>query len=201
MDGRDPSPLTGDAALVQSLNTAIERAGLSGRPIPVSTASGPVVTAATPQAIPTAQAPATPGVATSALPTTPTTGSTEITDNSFSTVAATETIETDRAKLQNLQQQRVELQAEPLPERGTSVNLAAFARSTSHKIGTKLYPRSSLRSRAAAQCQKYRNPDEAQRAFLTEGGPEKDPMRMDPDGDGFVCGWSPVPFRSLQLPG
>jgi hypothetical protein len=29
---------------------------------------------------------------------------------------------------------------------------------------------------------------------LARGGPDKDPRGLDPDGDGFACGWDPAPF-------
>ena len=45
-------------------------------------------------------------------------------------------------------------------------------------------------------CADYRTPDEAQRDFLTRGGPERDSRGLDPDGDGFACGWDPAPFRA-----
>lgn len=190
--------LSADAALVASLNSAIERAGLQEAPPVEASPTAPIGSLAT------LPAPAQPEQPTSTVPTLPaaTPGSTEITDNSFGTVSAQQTIETDRERLAAIAAQRVELEAEPLPDQTTRVNLAAFARETTHKIGDRVYQRSGLiRNRASAQCRKYRNPDEAQRAFLTQGGPVKDPMRMDPDGDGFVCGWSPMPFRALQLPG
>jgi hypothetical protein len=37
--------------------------------------------------------------------------------------------------------------------------------------------------------------DLAQEAFLSEGGPERDRLGVDPDGDGFACRWDPTPFR------
>jgi len=127
-------------------------------------------------------------------------GSGTISDNSFSTVVQQESIETDAAKLAALSQANVVLQAQPLPERETGANPAAFARSTTHNIGERLYKRSS-RSSASQRCRKYGNPDAAQRAFLDAGGPESDDLRLDPDGDGFVCGWSPIPFRNLRVGG
>ena len=194
--GNDPSPLTGDAALVDSLNAAIANAGRptvtpTATPAPAAPAPAPTATVA-----PSDSAPAAPAID---LPTE----SENISDNSFQRVVNQETIETDRQKLAELEKRRVELQAEPLPARAADVNLAAFARSTDHKIGDRIYRRSGTRSssRAASECRKYRNPDEAQRAFIASGGPENDPNRIDPDGDGFVCGWSPLPFRSLNLPG
>ena len=38
-------------------------------------------------------------------------------------------------------------------------------------------------------------PDQAQQDFLAKGGPERDRMGVDPDGDGFACAWDPRPFR------
>ena len=37
--------------------------------------------------------------------------------------------------------------------------------------------------------------DLAQKAFLSRGGPERDILLLDPDGDGFACKWDPRPFR------
>lgn len=185
VEGRDTSPLTGDEALVNSLNAAIAQAGSDAV---ATTEPTPELPAENVQNVPNVTLPG---------------ASEEISDNSFQRVVERESIETDRQKLQELSKQRVELEAEPLPARTADVNLAAFARATSHKIGDKVYRRSGIRSssRAASECRKYRNPDEAQRAFIAAGGPEIDAMRIDPDGDGFVCGWSPIPFRSLKLPG
>jgi hypothetical protein len=35
----------------------------------------------------------------------------------------------------------------------------------------------------------------AQIAFLERGGPKRDTLGLDPDGDGFACYWDPAPFR------
>ena len=178
----------GDAALVASLEAAIETAGNDQRAI----AQNPPPNAV----IGTAQ------TAPAATPQQPVAiqGSGQITDNSFSTVVQQQTIETDAARLAALSQSNVVLEATPLPERNDGVNPAAFARSTTHNIGERLYKRAS-RSSASQRCRKYGNPDAAQRAFLAAGGPESDELRLDPDGDGFVCGWSPIPFRNLRVGG
>ena len=124
-----------------------------------------------------------------------------ISDNSFQSVTARETIESDAERLARLQQGTVVLEAEPLPET-SGPNLAAFARSTTHRVGQRIYRRSGGRDgNAARTCRRYGNPDEAQRAFLSQGGPEKDKLGIDPDGDGFVCGWTPDPFRALRVGG
>ena len=178
---------SGDAALVASLEAAIETAGNDQR------AQGQVIT--------TVQSPTTTqGTAITPVQPVGIQGSGVITDNSFSTVVQNETIETDAAKLAALSQSNVVLEAKPLPLRTDGVNPAAFARSTTHNIGERLFKRSS-RSSASQRCRKYGNPDAAQRAFLAAGGPESDDLRLDPDGDGFVCGWSPIPFRNLKVGG
>ena len=129
-------------------------------------------------------------------------GDGSISDNSFSTVTARESIESDAARLARLQQGTVVLEAEPVPERADGVNLAAFARGTTHRVGQRIYRRNGGRSGSAARtCRRYGNPDEAQRDFLAKGGPERDTMGIDPDGDGFVCGWTPDVLRSLRVGG
>ena len=40
-------------------------------------------------------------------------------------------------------------------------------------------------------CAAWPSPEAAQRAFLAQGGPQRDPLGLDPDGDGRVCGWTP----------
>ncbi|SFC47996.1 hypothetical protein [Tropicimonas isoalkanivorans] len=90
------------------------------------------------------------------------------------------------------------LQAQPVPNRPSSTgpDIVAFALQTSNAVGQQVYSR-SMPSQAKAQrnCANYPSPDLAQRAFLSGGGPQRDRYGIDPDGDGFVCGWSPEPFR------
>ena len=198
-------PRSGDEDLVVTLEAAIENAGRraeEGVIVPVAPGPGP----ATPVRID----PATIEVA-EANPLDETLGAPVviagtdgdgISDNSFETVTERESIESDAARLAAQAQANIVLEAEPLPAVTTSANLVAFARSTQHRIGERVYQRGGLRTSASAArtCRQYGNPDEAQRAFLARGGPEADPMRLDPDGDGFVCGWSPDPFRALAVP-
>ena len=33
---------------------------------------------------------------------------------------------------------------------------------------------------------------------LERGGPQRDRLGVDPDGDGFACSWNPTPFRAVQ---
>ena len=212
---RQPLQVGTDAALVASLEAAIDSAG-SQEPVeppqsapqtvdaaePGAQVEPPVQVAAAPQ-IPATQPPIAvrEGQVTDEGGATSAAADPTISDNSFNSVTQRETIESDAERLEALSQERIVLEAEPLPSPTSQANLAAFARETQHRIGQRVYPRGSSRSTSAAArtCRTYGNSDEAQRAFLAAGGPQKDPMKLDPDGDGFVCGWSPEPFRSLRL--
>ncbi len=84
---------------------------------------------------------------------------------------------------------------EPLVKSSTS----RYALETQHKIGSAVYdrPRAFVSSKesVASRCKAYGDAIAAQQAFLDKGGPDVDPLRLDPDGDGFVCGWNPEPYR------
>jgi hypothetical protein len=88
--------------------------------------------------------------------------------------------------------------APPLPE-GMSVlgaNVVAFALSTDHAVGERVYPRFPLRlGRPEVRCSDFRTTDLAQDWFLTNGGPDRDRAGLDPDGDGFACNWTPDRYR------
>jgi len=192
----DANAVTADERLVASLETAIETAGQP------DVATGATMPSIIPDQ-PPAQTIAQTQVAATQQPSVepvPLAGSNQISDNSFSSVTARETIESDAERLARLSASTEVLEAEPLPQQD-GPNLAAFARSTTHRLGQRVYNRTGSRSSSAAArtCRKYGNPDAAQRAFLSQGGPQKDPQNIDPDGDGFVCGWSPDPFRSLRV--
>lgn len=189
-----------DERLITSLSAAIENAGEAGQEIDLGNNSveiaSPLDSTGT---VSNEQALAQTANNAAVLPAQ---NSDTISDNSFSSVTASRDISTDRQRTQALAGQTVVLEAAPLPQTDNSVNLAAFARSTAHKIGQRVYSRSDRSSSAAKrQCRKYPNPDAAQRAFLAAGGPKTDTLKIDPDGDGFVCGWSPVPYRNLRVGG
>ena len=120
-------------------------------------------------------------------------------ENDFSAVAARETIESDAARIAQNRAQYQVVQPGALPQRSgeTGPNIVDYALATKHAPGTQLHKRSSLRAnRAAAACVKYGSSDQAQEAFLAKGGPDRDRLGLDPDGDGFACGWDPRPFRT-----
>jgi hypothetical protein len=83
---------------------------------------------------------------------------------------------------------------------GSQTNIVEYALSTSNPPGTKLYSRSILNSaaRTARNCAKFTWPDEAQIAFLSNGGPQRDRQGLDPDGDGYACSWDPAPLRQPE---
>ena len=132
-----------------------------------------------------------------------TTNNPEISDeHSFSAVSSRESIESDAERLARQREAFEVIQPEALPERPGSgaPNIVAFALSTTHRVGQQIYRRSGNVSDTTFKraCAKYGSPDQAQEAFLADGGPERDRRNLDPDGDGFACFWDPTPFRSAR---
>ncbi|MBL4916113.1 hypothetical protein [Szabonella alba] len=127
-------------------------------------------------------------------------GSARISDEqNFDAVAARETIESDAERLARQRAQYQVIAPTALPERTNSgrPNIVQFALSTRHNPGTQVYNRSSLFQRnSQTACARFASPDLAQEEFLSQGGPERDRLGVDPDGDGFACGWDPRPFRN-----
>lgn len=74
--------------------------------------------------------------------------------------------------------------------------VAAFAIRTTHQPGQRQWRRNPLRADGQNLCSQFPTRDQAQDRFLSEGGPERDPNGMDPDGDGFVCGFDPSDLRA-----
>lgn len=81
----------------------------------------------------------------------------------------------------------------------SGVNIAAYARQTTHAVGERQHRRPVIKSRfSATECRKFSSSDNAQRNFMANGGPVEDPLNLDPDGDGFACAWTPDRYRLLQ---
>lgn len=74
--------------------------------------------------------------------------------------------------------------------------VAAFAIRTTHQPGERQWRRNPLRADGQSICTQFPTRDQAQDRFLADGGPERDPNGMDPDGDGFVCGFDPAALRA-----
>lgn len=90
------------------------------------------------------------------------------------------------------------VQSGPYP--GSTPVLVRYAHAEQQAPGTATYRRASGSVDAAARaCRSYASAEAAQTAFLAAGGPVIDPRGLDPDGDGFVCGWDPRPYRQSQL--
>ena len=120
-------------------------------------------------------------------------------EQDFSAVSTRETIESDAARLAQLRAQRQEVTPTALPDRpaDTGPNIVQYALGAPNRKGQEWYSRImiGLPGRFERNCAGFNSPDAAQREFLARGGPDKDPLGIDPDGDGFACGWDPEPFR------
>ncbi|MBB97118.1 MAG: hypothetical protein CML68_21285 [Rhodobacteraceae bacterium] len=136
---------------------------------------------------------------TNAAPETYT--STGISDeNDFQAVASRESIASDAQRLAQQRSQFEVITPTAVPGRpggSSDPNIVQYALSTNHARGTRMYTRSgiNLASRAQRNCAKYSSADLAQTDFLARGGPDRDRLSLDPDGDGYACGWDPAPFR------
>jgi hypothetical protein len=90
------------------------------------------------------------------------------------------------------------VQPTAVPDRPDDVlNIFAYALRTTHSVGETRYRRSRFtRQDHVRNCMQFASADLAQEEFLRQGGPERDPLNLDPNGDGFACRWSPEPFRA-----
>ncbi|MEP1768686.1 MAG: hypothetical protein ABJJ53_18865 [Sulfitobacter sp.] len=122
-------------------------------------------------------------------------------ENSFDAVSGQRSIESDAARIAANRAQYTVIQPQALPERTeTGPNIVAFALASTHPVGTQVYKRSKFNAanRFKRSCGNYRHMDQAQSDFLLAGGPQKDRKGMDPDGDGYACGWDPSVYRNTS---
>ncbi len=83
------------------------------------------------------------------------------------------------------------------PYPGSTPVLVRYAHQEQHAPGSNVYKRTGGSVLDAGRtCSGYASSEIAQRAFIAAGGPILDPKGVDPDGDGFVCGWDPRPVRN-----
>lgn len=125
--------------------------------------------------------------------------STDLSDEqSFDAVSDRETIESDAERRAAQAAARLQVEPTALPDRpaNTGPNIVQFALNSPNVKGQEWYSRSLLSGdgRFRRNCAEYATADDAQRDFLARGGPERDRRGIDPDGDGFACGWDPAPF-------
>lgn len=123
-------------------------------------------------------------------------------EQSFAAVSARETIESDAERLARNRAQYQVVQPEAVPQRTGSEgpNVVQYALATTNQKGQPVYRRGGLfkERRFQQACARYASADLAQQAFLAAGGPDRDKLGVDPDGDGFACGWDPAPFRAAR---
>lgn len=130
----------------------------------------------------------------------PTTDNPDLSDEQdFSAVSSRQSIQSDaqRREAQSAQYQVIAPKALPSRPRGGVQTPIEFAVATSHPIGAKVYSRSPFTSTSkfAKACAKYTSGEAAQDAFLKAGGPKRDKLGVDPDGDGYACRWDPTVYR------
>ncbi|MFT7594254.1 MAG: hypothetical protein ACI8R4_001573 [Paracoccaceae bacterium] len=121
-------------------------------------------------------------------------------ENNFSAVSSRHTIASDAERLAQNRAQFQVIAPTALPKRtaaGSQPNIVNYALQTNNPRGTKIYTRSGFNrdAKAARNCATFASADQAQTAFLSQGGPQKDRKGLDPDGDGYACTWDPAPFR------
>ncbi len=126
-------------------------------------------------------------------------------EQNFEAVSARESIQSDAERIAANREAYVVIQPTSLPTRpdGGGPNIVAYALATNHPVGVQLYPRTGLNAenRFLRACGSYASSDLAQEDFLARGGPERDRLGVDPDGDGYACYWDPTPFRAARIGG
>ncbi len=117
----------------------------------------------------------------------------------FGAVTEKVSIEQDKALLQAQRKEFKVIAPTKLPKRVKTISVVQYALSTTNPLGVKKYSRfNPLGAQLAKRnCARYDESDQAQLAFLRAGGPRRDPLNLDPDGDGFACSWSPDTYRKL----
>lgn len=120
-------------------------------------------------------------------------------ENDFGAVSSRQTIESDADRIaQNRSQyQVIEPSAVPVRQGDAGPNVVSYALSTNNPLGNRIYSRTgiNLRAKSARNCAGYRSPDLAQQAFLEAGGPKRDRLSLDADGDGYACDWDPIVYQ------
>jgi hypothetical protein len=145
--------------------------------------------------------PQQPVVTAQAAPRVPATSNEAISDEQdFNAVAARQSIESDaqRRARQSAQYQVVQPTAVPRRPAGSTPTPIQFALEVSHPVGQKVYNRSPFGAgKQAENCAQFVSDELAQDAFLKAGGPRRDRLKLDFDGDGYACHWDPTKYRQL----
>ncbi|MGB3554334.1 MAG: hypothetical protein WBA25_06820 [Jannaschia sp.] len=122
-------------------------------------------------------------------------------EQDFDAVSAQRGIEDDAERLRVARQQYRLIQPTELQRPADEgPNVIAYALERARPLGASgSFNRNPLASdrRSQSRCTGYRSVDVAQEAFLEAGGPDRDRLNLDPDGDGNACAWDPAAFTRL----
>jgi len=119
-------------------------------------------------------------------------------EQDFASVVQRESIESDSQRIKENEENLLIYDPIDHPDKAGQSDVVSFALNTKHTPGTVLFRRNTLffsRDQYLERCDAYIDSEAAQQAFLDAGGPEKDDLKLDPDGDGFACSWNPVKYR------
>lgn len=186
------------------IERAQREAALRGEPVGASGATTPVLPPAA--GVSTSELAAaginTGGPAQADVPAAALGSNPDISDEqNFAAVASRESIESDAERRARQAAAYQLIEATDLPNRSgsTGPNIVQYALQAPNDRGEPVFSRTLISGEGRFQrnCAKYRSPDDAQRDFLSRGGPQRDRLGIDPDGDGFACGWDPQAFRTL----
>ena len=123
-------------------------------------------------------------------------------EQDFTAVAARETIETDKQRIDANKAQYQQIAPTALPERDAAAAVSPviqYVLSAPNRLGEPIYQRRAVKPDAHLKaCQRYATEEAAQEAFLKAGGPKRDTKKLDPDGDGFACKFDPTPFQNAR---
>lgn len=208
-DSSDPYAAPGAPATGAPSASELAQAGIGGGQL-----GGEPMTAMPPPAIapaasaPIGELPAAPAATAAAPlpgaePVQPQSHSGISDEQDFAAVASRETIESDKARMDQNKAQYQQVQPTELPERtddsGAAVDLVQYALNAPNRKGETIYPRSRIAlANSERACGRYDTPEAAQQAFMRAGGPQRDSKNLDPDGDGFACFWDPTPFQKAK---
>ena len=186
------------------LERARREAQLRGEPLPAAEAIVPPVSTGvgSEELAAAGIGTSTPTPDTPVVPAAPLGANPDISDEqSFSAVSSRESIESDAERRARQAAAYQLMEVTDLPDRNGSLgpNIVQYALQAPNDLGEPVFDRSGFnaQSRFERNCAKYRTPDDAQRDFISRGGPQRDRLGLDPDGDGFACGWDPQAFRSI----
>lgn len=192
LEGR-PLPAAPRVESVTIINgeTTAAAAAAGGAPVPPATADQPLDVIATAES----------ALSETEVPAAPRNTAGISDEQNFDAVAERESIESDAARIARNREQYQVIQPTALPTRSSSgPNVVEYALSTTNSVGQSVYRRSAFSTEAKflRNCAQYASADQAQLDFLARGGPQRDRQGLDPDGDGFACGWDPAPYRLVR---